>query len=541
MQKFSILFSLLGSMAFAAAEVENPTLKGVLIVDNSSKVRGDGIEHIEGVQFDGIQGKEALVEQLTPFLSDYPLTANGAEALCSTITQYYHEHEDLRVAVTVPDQNTSDGVVQLIVAPEKLGRVRVKDNAHTKSDTLKQWVRLSKADPINEKTLTQDIGWMNTNPYRTVKADYQSTKQPGVTDVHLLVSDKKNWKISTGVENTGNMPIGTTRIFAGLNANNFIFTDHTLQIKATTADHWKEYQSYSADYVALLPWRNILKISGSYSSTTPDREPYPHKNRESFQTTGRYEIPHWFGSNPWINQITYGAGVEFKGTNTNLFDEDTPEPVKKMLAFALQFTTGVNMVRERDGNKITAGLDLVGSPARLLPHQTDADFENLRAGATPQYFYSKVALGLEQALIQEWNLAFQGKGQFAFADLIPSEQCSLGGFSTVRGYDEKVVGGDNSVYGQLELRSPKFSVAGLWLPKLGDQLNFLGFVDGGYAWFRNKVEATPLEQSLLSVGPGMRYSISSYFTSRLDVGFPLLKVEKDSGNPRLHFSAVMSY
>ncbi|MBU6446399.1 MAG: BamA/TamA family outer membrane protein, partial [Verrucomicrobia bacterium] len=538
---FSYLFSLLGSMVFAAAETDSPLLKGVLLVDESSKVREVGVNQIQGIQFDGVESKEELVAELSPFLSDLPLTANGAEALCAAITTYYHDHDDLRVAVTLPDQDTSEGVVQLVIAPERLGKLQVKDSKYTHPDSLKRWVRLSTADVINEKTLAQDLGWMNTNPYRTVTVDYKTSGQPGVTDVDLVVADKKNWKVLTGVENTGNNPIGTTRIYGGVNINNFLFNDHTLTLKATTADHYQEYQSYKGEYVALLPWRNTLKVSGSYSGATPERSPYPQKHRQSFQASTRYEIPQWFGSNIWVDQLTYQAGADFKGTNTNIFFEDDATPVKKELAFIGQFAAGVSALRARESNKITAGIDLIGSPARMLPHQTDADFDNLRQGARPQYFYSKLALALEQKLVSDWNLFVQGRGQFAFAELIPSEQFTLGGYSTVRGYDENVVGGDHAICGNLEVRTPEFTVAGIWLPKFADKLHFLGFVDGGYAWLRKEVAGTPMSQGLASIGPGMRYSVASNFSSRLDLGFPLTNVEKDSGKPHIHFNANLSY
>ena len=534
MQKISILFSLLGSMTFAATDVENSSFKGLLIVDNSAKVRTVGREQIHGIQFDGVAKNEELIEELTPLLSDFPLTSNGAEAICSAITTYYHEHDDLRMAVTLPDQDTSDGVVQLVLSPERLGRINVKDNKYTEADSLKRWVRLGTADPINQKTLAQDVAWMNTNPYRTVKVDYQNTDQAGITDIDLVVSDKKQWKITTGVENTGSNPIGNNRVFATINGN--LFTDHTVKFQAITSDQYDKYQSYKGEYFALLPWRNTLKIAGSYSGSS-----YPNKDRQSFEATTRYSVPQWFSSNPWVDQITYEVGADFKGSNTNVFFEDDAEPTKKQLAFIGQFIAGVNAVRNQDSNKITADLDLVGSPLSMLPHQTDADFDNLRVGARPQYLYSKLALAMEQKMFGNWKLWMQGRGQFAFADLIPSEQFSLGGYSTVRGYDEKVVGGDHAICGNLEFRTPEFTVAGIWLPKFGDKLSFLSFVDGGYAWFRSEVPNTPISQGLLSVGPGVRYAVASYFTSRLDVGFPLMKVEKSSEKPHIHFSTSLSY
>jgi hemolysin activation/secretion protein len=542
MQKISILFTLLGStLAYGAGEAESSKLKGVLLVDNSSKIRGGDLNHIEGINFDGIDAPETLEEDLTPYLSSLSLTADGAKELCEAIVVHYRDNEDLRVSVSMPEQDTSKGVVQLVVAPERLGEVNVKNNAYTESETLAKWVSLSKSDLINEQMLAQDVGWMNSNPYRTVKLDYQPGEEPGVTNLDLLVTDKKSWKVLSGVDNTGTNPIGPLRVYAGFNVNDFIFTDHTLNFQTMTADHYSEYQNYTALYTAPLPWRNTLRIFGAFTATDPDRTDFPQKHRKTYSASARYAVPQWFASNLLIDQVTFDAGFDFKGTNTNTLFEDDAAPVKKMLAYVGQFASSVSMVRNRGGNKITGLIDIVGSPGRMLPHQTDEDFNNLRQGATPRYFYSRLALSMDQKLTGDWKLALQGRAQLSASNLIPSEQFSLGGYSTVRGYEERVVNGDNAICGNFEIKSPEVAVVGLWQPKVGDSLCLLGFLDAGYAWFHEAVADTPISQALIGVGPGLRYSISNYFTSRLDLGFPLKSVEKDSGKPQIHFNAILSY
>ena len=540
MKKISFLLSLLGSFALTAQETESSSkLKGLLVVDDSLKLRYHKSNQIEGIQLDGVPGD--LEKELSPFLADFSLTTDAMKQLCDAIQSHYRESEDLRVGVTVSEPETEEGVVRLVVNPERLGELKVKDNQYTESDSLKKWVRLSAKDPINEKTLAQDVGWMNSNPFRNVKVEYQPSEKSGVTNVDLIVSDKKNWKVLAGVDNTGTLPIGPLRIFSGFSVNDFIFTDHTLNFQATTADHYSEYQSYTMQYVAPLPWRNTVRVFGSYAGTAPHRASYPQKHRESFQASGRYGIPQWFGVNPWVDQISFEAGFDFKGTNTNILFEDDAAPTQKILAYIGQFTSNLTAVRARAGNKITAGVDLVGSPVQMLPRQTDADYNNLREGATAQYYYSRFLVAVDQKFAGDWKASFQGRGQFSISNLVPSEQFSLGGYSTVRGYQERVVNGDNAVCGNLEIKSPEFRVAGLWLPKVGDSLSFLAFVDSGYAWYREAVSDTPVAQALLGVGPGVRYSVASYFTSRLDVGYPLLKVEKDNGNPHVHFNAIFSY
>ncbi|OGN55449.1 MAG: hypothetical protein A3D96_00630 [Chlamydiae bacterium RIFCSPHIGHO2_12_FULL_44_59] len=534
MQKTSIIFSLVGSFLFAA---ENDLLKGALILNDAAKVKEEHIDLIEGVQFDGIRPSE----ELAAILEDFPLTQNGAEGLREAIASYYADHEYRFSVIVPPNQDTSNGVVQLVVAPERLGTLNVKDNEFTDSRALTKWVRLKENDAIHKQTLAEDIGWLNSNPFRSITVNYESGGTPGVTDVDLIVTDKKSWKISTGVDNNGTLPVGTTRIFGTIDVNDFIFSDHTLKLETTLADHIAEYQSYAATYIAPLPWRNTLKLSGSWSGTTPKSADFPQKNRQNYKAGIRYAIPQWFVENSWIDQLTWETGFDFKGADSNLIYEDDPAPVDKKLAYISQFTGSVNAARKSQTNTITAGIDLIGSPMSLLPHQTDADFGNLREGATVSYVYSKLALAVDQSLY-DWKFSAKGRAQVSPSTLLPSEQFSLGGHSTVRGYQEKVVGGDNSFCGNFEISTPTIASVGIWVPKFDDHFTILGFVDAGYAWFNDSVADRPKQESLLGIGSGVRYAVASYFTSSLDVGFPLKKVQKDdSGKPRVHFSAALSY
>lgn len=535
MQKTSIIFSIVGSFLFAA---ENDLLKGALVLNDAAKVKDEHVDLVEGVQFDGVESSE----ELASILADFPLTQNGAEGLRDAIASYYEANNEYRYSVTVPEkQDSSNGVVQLVATPERLGSVNVKENEFTDSNALTKWVRLKENDAIHKQTLAEDIGWLNSNPFRSVKVSYDQGQAPGVTDLNLVVSDKKGWKLSTGVDNTGTMPIGTTRVFGVIDVNDFIFSDHTLKLKASLADHFSEYQSYSVTYKAALPWRNTLELSGSWTGTSPKRTEFPHKNRQNYKASVVYAVPQWFADNSWVDEITWKTGFDFKGANSNLVYEDDPAPVEDKLAYVGQFTSGFSALRKTKTNKISAGLDLIASPSSMLPHQTDADFNNLRQGATARYAYSKLNLAVDQSLYG-WKLSAKGRAQLSPFYLLPSEQFVLGGQSTVRGYQEKVVGGDNSFCANFELSAPTVGPVSIWMPKFDDHLTVLGFVDAGYAWFNDTTETRPTQESLLGVGTGFRYSVASYFKSSVDVGFPLQKVQKDdSGKPRVHFNASLSY
>ena len=54
-----------------------------------------------------------------------------------------------------------------------------------------------------------------------------------------------------------------------------------------------------------------------------------------------------------------------------------------------------------------------------------------------------------------------------------------------------------------------------------DQLVVLGFFDYGQVLQENSDTTTSVNWHLMSIGPGLRYSIGPYFTARFDWGFQL--------------------
>ncbi len=138
-------------------------------------------------------------------------------------------------------------------------------------------------------------------------------------------------------------------------------------------------------------------------------------------------------------------------------------------------------------------------------------------------------------------LDIQARGQASSKNLLPSEQFGLGGFNTVRGYQERLVNRDNAVCLNGELRIPSFSILHHASRKIHDDLTFLGFVDYGLGKDHQPVEGKGKWQPLLGVGPGARYIIGNFLTARIDWAFPLIKVGEHKKEQRLHFALVVNY
>jgi len=101
--------------------------------------------------------------------------------------------------------------------------------------------------------------------------------------------------------------------------------------------------------------------------------------------------------------------------------------------------------------------------------------------------------------------------QFASRPLVPFEQFSLGGVSTVRGYRQDALLTDNGVLGTVELHIP-------FVSSRVSQLLLAPFVDLGYGF--NVRGLNPNPNTLASAGLGIEYHVGDQVRVRLDYGIP---------------------
>jgi hemolysin activation/secretion protein len=120
-------------------------------------------------------------------------------------------------------------------------------------------------------------------------------------------------------------------------------------------------------------------------------------------------------------------------------------------------------------------------------------------------------------------------GQVSSAPLVASEQFTIGGPDTVRGYRYKERMGDNAFNSTIELRA---------LPVPGEYSEAVQLVMGldyGFVQQRKQVKGVPEFDKLLGFGPGVRLTLPfkiaerpSYFSVRFDIGFPINPVKIDN-------------
>ena len=286
--------------------------------------------------------------------------------------------------------------------------------------------------------------------------------------------------------------------------------------------------SNSGSYVIGLPWQHNLNVFGTYSKANPDANGSFDQSGYFWQVSMRYNIPL-----PTLSLLegldyrhqTY-VGYDYKASNTDIFFlGQAISPTYNGLVGLYnisQFVLGYSLNLVDPLGSTAFETVLFGSPGGMGSNNNNASFQNIDGGADAQYIYGKFSLNRLFRLPGDASILLSGQIQQADSNLMPSESFGIGGYDTVRGYDQRAANGDNAYLGNIEIRSPPISfwqMAGE--AQALDQLVFLAFLDYGQVLQYSPDTVTSVNWNLMSIGPGFRYNIGPYFSVRFDWGFQL--------------------
>jgi hemolysin activation/secretion protein len=406
---------------------------------------------------------------------------------------------------------------------------------------IKSSVRLRPAESLDSVALSKDLDWLNNNPFRQVDVVFKPGQSLGTTDVELDVNDRLPFRPYVGYEDSGTRFTGPDRFITGFNWGNALFLDHQLNYQYAADVDFDLLSAHSMNYIAPLPWRHTLMLFGAYVDAKANFDSGgvvgTTADGVSWQISGRYSIPI-----PDFKKYRSQAalGFDFKRSNNNLLAGGTPVITSDtdVDQFVLSYS---GALPDRYGNT-SAGLEVYYSPSGLSEFNHSSDFNALRTGANSHYFYGR--LNVARITRLPWNFSWlvSAWGQYSTERLLPSEELALGGYNTVRGYDERVLLGDTGWIVNNEIRSPTIPLANILnVPGVTDQLQLLGFFDYGYLHVINAQPGEPANPTLYSTGVGLRYSLRHNFSVRFDYGFPLTEKGLNERLSRMHLGALLSF
>lgn len=138
-----------------------------------------------------------------------------------------------------------------------------------------------------------------------------------------------------------------------------------------------------------------------------------------------------------------------------------------------------------------------------------------------QFLYSRLLSAIRGNPPVGTTFLFRSDLQLATTSLLPIEQFSLGGFSTVRGYRQDALLADSGFQASAEVRLPIARV-----PQVQGILQIASFIDIGTGWNINQEDLD--EDTLVGTGLSLIWDMDDRLNARFDWGIPLIEI--DSGD-----------
>jgi hemolysin activation/secretion protein len=281
----------------------------------------------------------------------------------------------------------------------------------------------------------------------------------------------------------------------------------------------------------------VFEVFGSYAVSQPQSADVDFDAKSS-QLGFSYIIPL-----PSFHSIKHevSLGVDFKNSNNNLLFGGTNIFAAETDIFQTRLSY---LAREYDSKGATTlQASIYYSPGGLNAENSEAAFNQARTFAEPEYFYGRVNLQRTHKLPWNLTLVATAAGQLSSTNLLASEQFSLGGATTVRGYEESIANGDRGWLGSLEVYSPSISpLRKIWAESPSDELKFLVFFDAGGVANDHLLPGEPSYRGLAGIGAGLRYRITTRLTVRFDYGWRLQDLaDFETDDSRAYLSVLLSY
>ncbi len=527
-------------------DLPNLTIKAVIIVKTSAEIKDAGVPDTNGVivrDIPFLSGRD-FQKVVTPFLGR-PLTENAIRDLQDAIILYSRNRGKLLVDVVLPEQSIDNGVLQIWFLEGRVDKIDINNDGKKwfKDELIRKDIRLQPGDTVDSDRLTDDLNWVNANPFRQVDVSFKPGSKLELTDVELNVNDRIPLRPYAGYEDSGTRFTGQDRLLAGFNWGNAFGLDQQLNYQYATDIRFDLVKAHAASYLIPLPWRHTLMFYGSYVDGRADFSSIGNPTSatgRSWQTSVRYSVPlrHW---KDYRHEIS--VGFDFKRSNNSL-EAGGNVVLQNSDTDIAQYVAEYSGLLPDAYGQTSIGGELYYSPGRMTPDNTDTAFNLLRTASKASYVYARINLERDTVLPLGFTWIVKGWFQTASQRLLPSEELSLGGYNTVRGYDERVLSGDDGWVVNNEIRTPAMSVLNLArIHDVSDQLQFLGFFDYGAEQLLdiNPSDGSEPNKTLYSIGGGLRYTIGSNFSLRFDYGFPLTQKVLNQYNSRAHLGVLISF
>jgi len=456
-------------------------------------------------------GGEVTDKLLAPY-TGHNKTLDDVNNARTALQKAYGQKGDASVAVVIPPQEMTQGVIRLKVAKAVIGNVHVTGNKHFSATNIRNSLpALKEGAALDHEALAADLRLANTNPAKKSLVVMKPSGTQSALDAEVEVKDEKPWKVYGILENTGFEQTGRHRLIVGYQHANVMDRDHVAGIQyVTSVEEPNMVKALGGSYTiplynngdALMLFGGVSDVDGGTVANVFDISGkgtvVGARYHDNFARRGNFEHKAVYG----FDYRAYEQSVLFLKT-VQLASDVTVSPV-----------SAAYVGNWREAGKVDASAQAslhVNIPTGGAG--SDAAFNAARANADAGYSLVRYAADYARTFGHDWSARASISGQYANQELVPPEQFKLGGANGVRGFNEGEILDDKGYRGSLEVFTPNFLH--------GRVPDFSGravvFYDFGAVDRVNPLVGERRDETIASAGIGLRLDYGTHVKLKLDL------------------------
>lgn len=433
------------------------------------------------------------------------LDMDRIQQLTNTVSDWYISRGYITSRAFLVEQDLSQGELHLAVLEGRLQKIKM-DGAPGRE------IRMAfpglEGSILNLRDIEQGMEQINRTRTTPVQIEILPADKQGWSVVHLTATPEFPLFASASVDNSGQKSTGVGQINGGLTGNNLLGLADSWFVsggRSSAFSNAKDAQNFAAG-VSVPYGYSLLDYSYSWNNYLSTINNNGYLWRSSGDTeTHRVNLSHVLFRNGDI-KTGVSLGLSHR-INHNYLDDVLLESSSRKLTSLL---FGLNHTQKMFGGVATFNPTF----SRGMPW-LGAESDGSKNGDLPKAQFRKWSLNASfQRPVAEnlWWLA-SAYGQWSPDRLYGSERMTIGGESSVRGFKEQTISGDNGAYWRNELNYPLFT-----LPVIG-QVSALAALDGG--WLHSDRLDSYSAGTLWGSAAGLS-TASGHVSSSFTVGLPLV-------------------
>ena len=494
---------------------------GILKTSASTGVR---ILKIEVTGNKALKGKD-----FAPILRRYegrPLTLSGLKKAAAQITELYQQRGYVLAMAYVPPQKAEGGVARIAVVEGKIEKVTVKGKHRDYATSFieRQFAPLlaKKTPAFNQKDLERALLNLNQFPHMHATATLVPGKAPGTSDIVVTADSGTPVYFALSYNNFGTSGVGgRTRIGATLGMANLIRQGSLLSLSGVIGEHPRQFAFGKVDYSLQLDSRGtrlgMYYLAGDFNVGG---------SLAVLGISGKTIGYGMYASYPFIKtrllSLTGQAGWDWTVSKEFVLG-GTPFSQDKTLAVR----AGLNFEKGDATGKTDGDFYMSQGLGRIFGAMAANDPMASRAGADNRFTKFNLDAFRLQRIAAPVYLLLRGSGQVSARSLVVSQQFSLGGEGSVRGYEQGESLGDSGYAVSAEGRLAPF--------KNRDIFQLALFADNGTAYRMHPAAGESKATSLTGWGTGVRFNFPFGLQVSGDVGFPVHPSRTVDGKSTMYY------